>query len=91
MSFWAKLFSKEKTNKEVVIAVAATEGIKLFKSIDDAIIYLSNQDNKKSIEGLEKLKKRISGDNNVRAVKITEENEIVEYDNLKDLKKFKDK
>ncbi len=86
MSFWAKLFSKEKTNKEVVIAVAATEGIKLFKSIDDAIIYLSNQDNKKSIEGLEKLRERIEGQNKVKAIRITEDNEIIEYENLKDLK-----
>ena len=87
MNFWSKLFSKEKQDKEIVIAVAIADNLKLFKSIDDAILYLQKSDNKKSIQELEKLKKRIAGDKKVKAVKITEENEIIEYDNLEELKK----
>ena len=86
MTFWSKLFSKEKQDKEIVIAVAIADNVKLFKSIDDAILYLKKNDNKKSIQELEKLKKKIAGDKKVKAVKITEENEIIEYDNLEELK-----
>ena len=86
MTFWSKLFSKEKQDKELVIAVAIADNVKLFKSIDDAILYLKKNDNKKSIQELEKLKKKIAGDKKVKAVKITEENEIIEYDNLEELK-----
>jgi hypothetical protein len=87
MNFWSKLFSKEKQDKEIVIAVATADNLKLFKSIDDAILYLQKSDNKKSIQELEKLKKKIAGDKKVKAVKITEENEIIEYENLEELKK----
>ena len=87
MNFWSKLFSKEKRDKEIVIAVAVTDKVKLFKSIDDAILYLQKSDNKKSIQELEKLRKEVVGDKKVKAVRITEENEIIEYDNLEELKK----
>ena len=89
MKFWSKLFHKEKRDKEIVIAVAIADNVKLFKSIDDAILFLKKNDNKKSIQELEKLKKKIGGDKKVKAVKITEENEIIEYDNLEEMKKIK--
>lgn len=85
MNFWSKLFAKR--DKEIVIAVALADDVKLFKSIDDAIVYLRKNENKKTIQELEKLKKRISENTKVKAVRITEENDIIEYESLDRLKK----
>jgi len=85
MNFWSKLFAKR--DKEIVIAVAMADDLKVFKSIDDAVLFLRKNDNKKTIQELEKLKKRLTGKTKVKAVKITEDNEIIEYESLDKLKK----
>ena len=87
MSIWTKIFRKDNQNKETIIALAVSDKLKLFKSIDDAIMYLQNKNNSSLIHKLEKLRYRMSGDNKVKAVRITEENEIIEYDDLEKLKK----
>ena len=87
MSIWTKIFRKDNQNKETIIALAVSDKLKLFKSIDDAIMYLQNKNNSSLIHELEKLRYRMSSDNKVKAVRITEENEIIEYDDLEKLKK----
>ena len=87
MSIWSKIFRKDKQEKETIIAVAVADKLKIFKSIDDAILYLQKNDNNKSIRELEKLRDRMSGNKKVKAVRITEDNEIIEYDDLDELKK----
>lgn len=87
MSIWSKIFPKDNPDKEMIIALAIADNLKIFKSIDDAIKYLQKSDNKKSIHELEKLRDRISGNKKVKAVRITEDNEIIEYDDIEELKK----
>ena len=87
MSIWTKIFRKDNQNKETIIALAVSDKLKLFKSIDDAIMYLQNKNNSSLIHELEKLRYRMSSDNKVKAVRITEDNEIIEYDDLEELKK----
>jgi len=87
MSIWTKIFRKDNQNKETIIALAVSDKLKIFKSIDDAILYLQKKDNTSLIQELERLRYRISGDKKVKAVRITEENEIIEYDDLEELKK----
>lgn len=87
MSIWTKIFRKDSQNKETIIALAVSDKLKIFKSIDDAIIYLQKKDNTSLIQDLERLRYRISGDKKVKAVRITKENEIIEYDNIDDLKR----
>ena len=78
---------KENPDKEMIIAIAVADNLKIFKSIDDAIKYLKKNDNSKSIHELEKLSDRISGNKKLKAIRITEDNEIIEYDDLEKLKK----
>ena len=87
MSIWTKIFRKDNHNKETIIALAVSDKLKIFKSIDDAIMYLQNKNNSSLIHELEKLRHRMSGDTKVKAVRITEDNEIIEYDDLEELKK----
>jgi len=87
MSIWTKIFRKDNQNKETIIALAVSDKLKLFKSIDDAILYLQKKDNTSLIHELENLRHRMSGDTKVKAVRITEDNEIIEYDDLEELKK----
>jgi len=87
MNIWNKIFRKDKQEKEIIIALAVADKLKIFKSIDEAILYLQKNDINKSIRELEKLRHRISGDKKVKAVRITEDNEIIEYDDLEELKK----
>ena len=87
MNFWNKIFRKDNQNKETIIALVVSDKLKVFKSIDEAIIYLQKKDNSSLIHELEKLRLRMSGDKKVKAVRITEDNEIIEYDDLEELKK----
>ncbi|MCB0727223.1 MAG: hypothetical protein KDD00_07140 [Ignavibacteriae bacterium] len=91
MNIWTKIFRSDKKekdkDKETIIALAVADKLKIFKSIDDAILYLYKKDNKALINELDKLRHRISSDKKVKAVRITEDNEIIEYDNLEELKK----
>ena len=87
MSIWTKIFSKDNHSKETIIALAVSDKLKIFKSIDDAILYLQNKNNSSLIQELERLRYRMSGENKVKAVRITEDNEIIEYDDLEELKR----
>ena len=87
MSIWTKIFRKDNQNKETIIALAVSDKLKLFKSIDEAILYLQKKDNTSLIHELEKLRHRMSGDTKVKAVRITEDNEVIEYDDLEELKR----
>lgn len=69
-----------------MIAVVISDKVKLFKSIDDAILFLQKKDKEKIILELQELKKSTAMNKRVKAIKITEENEVIEYDSLEDLK-----
>ncbi len=71
----------------MIIALSVADKLKIFRSIDDAILFLKDKDSNSLINELEMLRIKISENTKLKAVKITEENDIIEYDDLEDLKR----
>ena len=89
MNFWKKLFGKNDNNTEVIVAVVMENEMKVFDSIEHASRYFTDRNMASALESIQKLKNRT--ERNVKAIKITEDFEIIEYPSLQKLKEDQSK
>lgn len=86
MSFWKKFFGKNENNKEIIVAIVVENDLKIFKNFNDATRYLTDNKMDFALNRISELKSKSETQRNVKAIKINENNEIIEYPNLQKLK-----
>jgi hypothetical protein len=86
MNLWKKLFGKNDNEKEIIVAVVVENDLKIFRSINEASRYLTENKLTSALERIKKLKSDSGNGKNVKAIKINDDNNIIEYSSLERLK-----